>query len=150
MPAIFTNQHKVREQHQLGEGAAPRSWMQRWGRSASNAEDRQRNAVVPRVNVMDHGYEIVVHAELPGIDKENIDVFVTEYAVTIRGCTKHAENGNEASDYRYDLANGCFVRTVGLLSSVDAQKASVTFKAGVLDVILPITNKIQRRHIKLT
>ena len=106
--------------------------------------------ITPVINVIDHDNEIVVHAELPGVAREDIDVSVSEYAVTIRGYTKHDENRKLGVDYQYDLENGSFVRTVGFLNSVDTQKARVTFDAGVLEVVIPILGKINRRRVLYT
>ncbi len=74
---------------------------------------------------------------------------MAEYAVTVRGCTKHDDNGGEASDFRYGIDNGSFVPTSSFLHSVDTQKARVIFNEGILEVTFPIVNKNERRHIKL-
>jgi HSP20 family protein len=136
-----------KEQVHRREELAPLGWLQRWGRSSSNRSPKAQECIAPRVNVIDHDNEIVVRAEIPGVTKEDLDISVTEYAVTIRCRIQHEEKNGQEDSYCYDLANGAFVRTVGLLSSVDPQKARAVFDDGVLQVTIPIRSKIQRRHI---
>jgi HSP20 family protein len=104
---------------------------------------------LPRVDVIDREAEIVVRAELPGVDKENVDVSLTDNTITIRGSTSH-ETRDEKGDYhRAEIFRGSFARTVSLPAGVDGSQAKANFKNGVLEVVMPKLTAATRRAIKV-
>ena len=105
---------------------------------------------VPRVDLIDREAEILVRAEVPGIDKEHLDVDLTGELLTIRGEHREEEKTEEGNFYRAEIARGTFVRTLRLPAEVDAEKIDATFKDGVLEIHLPklATTKRQRIEVK--
>lgn len=104
---------------------------------------------LPRVDVIDRDEEVLVRAEVPGVDKKDLEISVSENSVTINGKTSHEEKEEKGSYYRCEVSRGVFTRTVALPSDVDADKAKTTFKDGVLELTLPKVTKSKRRTIKL-
>jgi HSP20 family protein len=93
--------------------------------------------------------EIVVRAELPGIDKDKIEVDVTDTVVTIKGeKTKQEEAGDERYYYA-ELVYGSFVRSLELPAAVQPDKVKASFKNGVLEIRLPKTEEAKRREIRI-
>jgi HSP20 family protein len=128
----------------------PRGWLRpfrrewpAWGKLAP-FEDRW-----PKVDVIDRDEEVVVHAELPGIKKEDLDVSMTDDAVIIKGSSSHEEKEEKGDYYRRELARGEFSRTIPLPAGVDGSKAKATFKDGVMELVLPKLEKAKRRSIKI-
>ena len=125
------------------EGFFPRSWMRpmmRWEWPAWPAFEEIR---MPRVDVVERDTEIVVRAEVPGIDKKDLDVSVANNTVTIKGETKK-ETKEEKGDYhRREISSSSFSRTVALPAAIDGANAKASFKDGVLELTLP---KIEKRH----
>lgn len=103
----------------------------------------------PRVDVIDGDKEIKVRAELPGVDKEHLDVSVTEDAVLIKGSTHYEKEEEEENYFRSELTHGEFCRNVGLPASVDSDKVKAKFKDGILELTLPKTAERQRRTVKV-
>jgi HSP20 family protein len=103
----------------------------------------------PKVDVVDREDEIVVKAEVPGVDKKDLDVSVSEDSVTIKGTTSHEEKGEEGDFYRCEISRGSFSRTVALPASVDGGKAKADFKDGMLELTLPKVTKAKRHAIKV-
>jgi HSP20 family protein len=103
----------------------------------------------PKVDVVDREAEVVVKAEVPGVDKKDLDVSVSEDSVTIRGTTSHEEKEEEGDFYRSEISRGSFSRTVALPASVDGGKAKANFKDGVLELKLPKVSKAKRHAIKV-
>lgn len=103
----------------------------------------------PKVDVMDREAEIVVKAEVPGVDKKDLDVSVSEDSVTIKGETRHEEKKEDGDYYRCEISRGSFSRTVALPSSVDGSKAKVDFKDGMLELTLPKIARSKRHTIKV-
>ncbi|MCP3669264.1 MAG: Hsp20/alpha crystallin family protein [Gammaproteobacteria bacterium] len=101
---------------------------------------------VPCVDVIDRKGEVVICAEIPGVEKRDLDVSVMDTSVTIEGTTSHEEKDDY---YRSEIAKGSFSRTVVLPENVDAAKARADFKDGVLELIVPKVEVSKRHSIKL-
>lgn len=102
---------------------------------------------VPKVDVIDREDEVVVHAELPGVRKENLDVSVSENTLTIKASTKHEEEGEKGEYYRRERSVGAFSRSVTLPSGVDESKAKATFSEGLLELVFPKLATAKRQRI---
>ena len=103
----------------------------------------------PHVDVVDRDDEIFVKAELPGVDKDDVEITMTDNSVTIKASTK-AEEKEEKGDYhRCEISQGSFSRTVSLPSEVDTDKAKAKFKNGVLKLTIPKVKKSGHTSIKV-
>jgi HSP20 family protein len=91
----------------------------------------------PAVDVYDDKDAVVVKAELPGIDRDDIDISVGERTLTIKGEKKKEEEVKKADFYRWERSYGSFARTVDLPVAVEPDRATATFRDGVLEVRLP-------------
>jgi HSP20 family protein len=103
----------------------------------------------PRIDVINLEREIMVRAELPCIDKEELDVSMTDNSVTIRGQTRHEETKEEGDYFRREISSGSFARTVTLPGEVDAAKAQASFQDGVLELTIPKVEGSKRHSIKV-
>lgn len=104
---------------------------------------------MPRVDVIDRDDEILIRAEIPGVEKKDLEVSVTDNTVTLRGSTRREEKEEEGEYYRRELTQGSFSRTVALPAEVDGDKANATFKDGMLEVKAPKVTKSRRRTIQV-
>jgi HSP20 family protein len=104
---------------------------------------------LPRVDVVDRDDEVIVKAELPGVDKKDLDISVTDNTVSIKGSTSHEEKEEKGDYYRCEISRGSFSRVVTLPADVDAEKASSKFRDGVLELTLPKVKAAKRRTIKV-
>lgn len=89
------------------------------------------------IDLADHGDEFVVTADLPGFDKENIDVQCTDDQLTIRAEKESETEANEENYLRRERATERMQRSVRLPEPVDADDVSAKFQNGVLSVTLP-------------
>lgn len=106
-------------------------------------------ARIPKVDVVDRDTEILVRAEVPGVAKEDLDVSVSDNAVTIKGETRHEESEEKGDYHRRETTHGAFTRTVALPDTVNADGAKAQFKDGVLELTLPKEEKAKRRSVKI-
>ena len=105
---------------------------------------------VPSLDIVDRKKDVVVRAEIPGIDKENLDVSIVDRKLTIKGSSRKEEK-EEGDDYfRQEIRSGAFSRSVLLPADVNAAKAKATFKDGVLELNLPKVRASKRHSISLT
>ena len=91
----------------------------------------------PAVEVSDTKDTVVVKAQVPGVSKEQIQVTVSEGALTIKGETKAEEKQEEKNYIHREFHYGAFSRTVPLPASVQGEKATAQLKDGMLEIRLP-------------
>ena len=115
-----------------------------WGEMPAVFEGR-----MPSVDVIDRDNEILVRAEIPGVDKKDLDVSVTEDSVCIKGSVQHEEEEEKGEYYRRETSSGSFARTMILPSEVDTTKVKAKFKDGVLEMTLPKVKQSKRQKISL-
>lgn len=91
----------------------------------------------PAVEIYEKGDDLIMKADIPGVEKEDLSVSIGEDTVTIKGEIKKDEEIKEKDYYRRERTYGSFSRTLPLPVEVDAQKAKATYKNGVLTLTLP-------------
>ncbi len=116
----------------------------RWWPKPSEA-----GVVVPSIDMYDRKNEIVVKAEIPGVDKKDIDLTITKDSLTLKGEVKREEEVKEEDYYACERSYGSFTRTIALPVEVDSEKAKATFKNGVLEIILPKKEEAKPKEIKV-
>ncbi len=112
-------------------------WLQRvledpWGPSAFG-ELRG----LPSVEVRETEDELVVTAEVPGLDREDLDLTITPGGLTIRGQKREEREDRQKNFYTAETRYGSFVRTVPLPPGLDVDRAAARVTRGVLTVRLP-------------
>lgn len=118
-------------------------WPERW----FGTEGFEMKA--PVVDVFEEKDDVVVKAEVPGMDKDNIEVTLSDSTLTIKGEKKKEEEIKEENYYRSERSYGSFVRTLDLPKEVHADKVKATFKNGVLEVRMPKTEEAKAKEIKV-
>jgi HSP20 family protein len=103
----------------------------------------------PIVDVFEEKDDIVVKAELPGIEKDNIEVNLADHTLTIKGEKKKEEEIKEANYYRAERSYGSFLRTLDLPRDVRADQVKASFKNGILEVRMPKTEEAKAKEIKV-
>ncbi len=136
------------EMDRLFEGFFPSGWIRPlqhvWPELAAPFAGR-----APKVDILERDEEIVVRAELPGVDKNKLDVSLTDDSVTIKATMKQ-ENEEEIGDYHHrEISQGSFSRRVTLPIVVQSDKAHAAFKNGVLTLTLPKAAPAKRHNIKV-
>lgn len=127
-----------------------RDWMQRlrwgWERPPGDrlalAEPR-----LPKVDVVDRDSEVLVRAEIPGVERKDLDVSVTDNTVTIKGHSSRETKEEKGDYYRCEIARGAFARSVALPCDVDPDRAEAKFNDGILELSLPKIKEARRRKI---
>lgn len=106
-------------------------------------------ARLPKVDVLDRDQEIVVKAELPGVQKDDLDVSLSDNTLTIKATTRHEAEEEQGEYYRREMSRGEFQRTLTLPSDVDSDKVKANFKDGILELTLPKIETAKRKAIKV-
>jgi HSP20 family protein len=104
-------------------------------------------ASTPVVDVYAQKDEVIAKVELPGIEKDEICVNVSDHVLTIKG-EKKKEDEVKEEDYHYsERSYGAFVRSIELPTDVQTDKAKASFKNGVLEIRLPKTEEAKKKEI---
>jgi len=105
--------------------------------------------VAPRVDIINRDSEIIVRAQIPGVDKKDLDVSMSDNTVTIKGNTSHEKKEEKGDYYRRECSSGSFSRTFTLPSEVDGTKAKATFEDGILELKIPKNEESKRHSIQI-
>jgi HSP20 family protein len=99
----------------------------------------------PRVDVIQRNGDIVLRAELPGVDPEkDIEVQVEDDRVTIRGQRRQEVQTSDEQFVRVETNYGSFQRTLPLPSAVDPEQVRASYRNGVLEVAIPRSGSVER------
>jgi len=104
---------------------------------------------LPAVDIRETADAIVVHAELPGIDKKDVKVDVRDGVLTISGERKYEKDVKEENVHRIERSYGSFTRSFSLPSHVDVNKVEAKLDNGVLEVRLPKTDTAKPKSISV-
>jgi HSP20 family protein len=105
---------------------------------------------VPPVDVFQTGeHELVLKAELPDMSREDIDVSVENFVLTIKGEKKLATDVKDEEYHHIERRYGAFSRSFSLPRTVDSSKVAADYKNGVLTVKLPLREEAKPRQIKV-
>ena len=104
---------------------------------------------MPNMDVIDRDKEIVVKAELPGFDKKDLDISITNRQLVIKAKTCQ-ESKEEDGDYlKQEISTNEIYRSVLLPADVDDSKVKTSFKNGVLELKIPKQKESHRRRIEI-
>lgn len=101
----------------------------------------------PPVEVGETPEEVFVNVQVPGIAKEDLDVELTDRALTISGEIKDEKEEKKKNYYRQEFRHGRFSRTVALPGEVEIDKAKADLEKGLLMVHIPKTEKAKKRAV---
>jgi HSP20 family protein len=91
----------------------------------------------------------VVKAQVPGMSKENVQVSITEDALTLKGEMKEEEKTEDKNYHRREFRYGAFARTIPLPMAVQADKATAQLKDGVLEITIPKSEQAKVKEIPI-
>ena len=118
-------------------------WMAPFG------EGRFGENFIPSVDVKEEDDQVIVAAELPGIDQKDIDVEVTQDSVRIAGEKRKEQKKEEKGYYHRETSYGAFERIIELPAAVDEDKAEAEFSKGVLTIKLPKSEQARSKRKKV-
>jgi len=91
----------------------------------------------PKVNVYEYDTKIGVIAEIPGLDKKDLNVEVEEGVLTVSGEKSHGFDEGKAKVLRRELKHSSFKRQFTLGEQLDGDNISANFKDGILSIEIP-------------
>jgi HSP20 family molecular chaperone IbpA len=104
---------------------------------------------IPAVDILENEHEIVVLADMPGVESKNVDIDLKDNQLTIIGRVDPVENDKEARLYR-EFEWGDYYRQFSLSNVIDQTKINAKIEEGVLRLVLPKVEKAKPQKIKVT
>ena len=92
---------------------------------------------VPAVDLVESDGQLVLRADLPGMDRDDIDIQIKDGVLTVSGERRYENEGEREGFYRVERSFGRFSRSLRLPRGVDASAVSASFDRGVLEVTVP-------------
>jgi HSP20 family protein len=104
---------------------------------------------LPAVDVHETKKDVVITLDLPAINPKEISISIIDNRLTIKGERKKEEETKEENYYKSERVYGTFQRVVQLPAEVLGDKAKATYKDGVLKIIVPKSQKVLPKEIKI-
>ncbi len=106
--------------------------------------------VLPPVDIYEEGKELVLRADLPGLEKKDVDINITTNILTISGERKKEEKTEKGGYYTYERTHGSFFRRFELPVGIDVDKIKAHMDNGVLEVRLPKTELLAGKKVAIS
>ncbi|PYV35307.1 MAG: molecular chaperone [Acidobacteria bacterium] len=114
-----------------------------------DGEEGSSRAWAPAVDIYETDANIVLKAELPGINPNDVEVRVEDGTLYLKGQRKFEKEVKEENYHRVERSYGSFVRSFPLPNSVNADDAKAEYKDGVLALTLPKREEAKPKTIKI-
>ncbi len=117
-----------------------------FSRPAEGLFDR---GVSPALDLMETEGEFLVLCDLPGIEREDLDVSVAAGVLTVKGAKREEARSENAKLYKKESWEGSFQRTLSLPATADPAQVQAVFKDGVLKITIAKREEARARRIAL-
>ena len=124
-----------------------RLWNSFFERGTLRGEDGRE--WLPSLDVAETKNEIVVKAEVPGLEPKDIDISLSDGLLTIKGEKKQEREEKEENYHLVERNYGSFTRSIRLPNEVQSNKINASYKNGVLKIVLPKSEEAKKKEFKI-
>jgi HSP20 family protein len=103
----------------------------------------------PSLDLSETKNDLIVKAEVPGIDPKDIDISLNKDILTIKGEKKQEKEEKEENYHFIERSYGAFARSIRLPRDVQTDKINASYKNGVLRVTLPKSEEAKKKEIRI-
>jgi HSP20 family protein len=130
-------------------GEIDRLFDTRMGRYGEDGSQLATSDWVPAVDIREEADRYVIHADVPGVDPEDIEVHMEDGVLSIKG-ERQSESEEEREHYkRVERVRGSFFRRFSMPDTANAEAISAKSKDGVLEIVIPKQEKLQPKRIQV-
>jgi HSP20 family protein len=104
----------------------------------------------PAVDIFENDNDIVIKAELPGLNAKDIELRIENNVLLLKGERRFEKETKEENYHRVEREYGAFSRAFSLPVAVDGEKVTAEYKDGVLKIVLPKKEEIKPKPIKVS
>ncbi len=103
----------------------------------------------PVIDVKENEKDFIIHAELPGLSKDDFKLTVEDNSLALEGEKKVEKEEKSDNLYRTERSYGAFKRVFRLTDSVDSKKIAADYTNGILSITVPKTEKAKPKQIEV-
>ena len=103
----------------------------------------------PAVDIFETEGEIIVKAELPGMERKDITLHLENNVLSLRGERKFEKETKDENYHRIERSYGAFSRSFSIPATVDEENIRAEYKDGVLNIVLPKKEQARAKQIKI-
>jgi HSP20 family protein len=141
----------VREMDRLFHDYLPRRWWQQfhlgWPERFGGHPLEPFEGKIPSVDILDRENDFLVKAELPGVEKKDIAISISNNVLTLEANVRREEKEEKGEYFRKEICSGVFRRSIELPVPVMEEDAKASFKNGILELTIPKREKTKRTAI---
>jgi len=115
-----------------------------------NEEMEENDKLAMPVELHEHEKEYCVHAELPGVQKENLDIDIDKNHITINAKKEEEKEENKNHFKKSEFRYGEFSRTIYFPQEIDTDKTNAKLEHGILKIVAPKKEAEKNNPKKLT
>ena len=119
------------------------------GRTWRSDEPAATTTWAPAVDIFETEGEIVVKAELPGMERKDIALHLEKNVLTLKGERRFAKETKDENYHRIERSYGGFSRSFSIPATVDEEKIRADYKDGVLKIVLPKKEQAKPKQIRI-
>jgi HSP20 family protein len=105
---------------------------------------------VPAVDIKEEENRYVLHADIPGVKPEDIEITMENGVLSIRGERKFEQREEKENYKRIERSHGVFYRRFTLPDNTDPEGIKASGEDGVLEVVIPKTTETKSKRIEVT
>jgi len=109
----------------------------------------EKEAVAPAIDIADRPSEVLIKAEMPGVEKDDLEISIQENTLTISGKIRSEKEEREENYYYRERSYTSYSRTIDIPSKINPDKIKAGLKDGILTVHLPKADEVQPKKIKV-
>lgn len=102
---------------------------------------------MPAVDIVETAHDVILRVELPGVQKEEIDIQIEGDILILKGERRFEKEVDQEHYYRMECSYGTFQRTFTLPRSIQKEKVQANMNRGILEIRLP--KEAQERKIQV-
>jgi HSP20 family protein len=107
------------------------------------------SAWAPSVDIYESENELILTAEVPGIDEKDVEIKIEDNTLTLKGERKFEKETKEENFHRIERSYGSFYRAFTLPTYVDTDRISAEHENGVLKITMPKRQELKPRTVKI-
>ena len=120
-----------------------------FSRAFGDQQEVAPHAWVPPVDIYETGDSLVLKAELPGINPDDVEIRVEDNTLYLKGERKFEKEVKEESLHRVERSYGTFARSFVLPNTIDSDKVKAEYENGILTLTMPKREEAKPRTIKI-
>lgn len=124
----------------------PRRWLLPSGEKEEMVPSKYRQ---PFIDVIENENEVVATAEMPGLEKQDIKINLTDDRLEISAEKEHEEQKEEKGYVFKERSSGSYYRAISLPSPIDPEKSTASYKNGVLEIKMPKSEIKKKKSVKI-